>query len=187
MAANPQRRAHVSDAALDLLAESGSRGVTHRAVDARARVPIGTCANYFPRRADLMVGIAERVFDVLRPDGERVAGLDALEGIEAVRAYAEYAVERLLSRPAAATALIELRLEAARTPAVGDRLAPFLRAGLDADTDFHTSRGLPGGRELVVLLHHVVDGVVLDALTTPLDPDADPARVASDIAARLVR
>lgn len=187
MVANPYRRALIADAAVNLLAEAGSRGVTHRAVDARAGVPVGTCANYFPSRADLVVGIAERVFEVLRPDDDRLADLAGLGEAEAGPAYAADVVERLLARPAAATALVELRLEAARTPAVADRLAPFLRAELDADVDFHTARGLPGGRRRVILLHHLVDGIVLDALTTPLDPDADPVRVATDAAARLAR
>lgn len=174
MVANPARRAVITDAALELLGREGARAVTHRAVDAEAGTPAGTCANYFRSRADLLAGMAQRVFVLLAPDPARLEELAELPVDEAGPAYAGYVVERLMARPNLARALLELRLEAARTPDVAHALTEFLRAGLDADVDFHTSRGLPGGREHVLRLHHLVDGIVLDALTIPLDPDADP-------------
>ncbi|WP_409484342.1 TetR/AcrR family transcriptional regulator [Arsenicicoccus dermatophilus] len=187
MAANPARRAALADAAVRLLGAEGGRALTHRAVDTAAGVPTGTCANYFPTRAELMVGLAERIFTLLAPDASRLAELAAVEEGDAAPAYLAHVVERLLAHPHLATALVELRLEAARTPAVAARLAPFLQAGLDDDVAFHTARGLPGGRETVVLLHHVAQGIVLDALTVPLDPACDPREVAQEAARRLVR
>lgn len=186
MVANPARRAAVTDAALDLLGGSGARALTHRAVDAHAGVPAGTCANYFPKRAGLLVAMAERVFEHLRPDEARLRELAALTTDEALPEYAAYVTERLLRRPALARALIELRLEAARSPDVARELAPVLRDGLGADVQFHEERGLRGGRDAVVLLHHVVNGLVLDHLTVSIDPDQDPVEATREAARRLL-
>lgn len=185
MVANPGRRAAVADAALEILGRDGARGVTHRAVDAEAGLPPGTCANYFPTRAELLVGMAQRVFDGLAPDPGRLAELAALEGEDAGAEYVGYVVERLLGRPNLARALLELRLEASRNPAVAAPLAEFLRRGLADDVAFHEARELPGGREHVLRLHHVVNGIVLDTLTVPLDPGADPVASAKDAARRV--
>lgn len=185
MVANPSRRAAVADAALDLLGRGGARAVTHRAVDAEAGVPAGTCANYFRSRSDLLEGMARRIFTLLAPDPERVDDLVTLPIDQAGPAYAAYVVERLLARPNLARALIELRLEAARTPDVAEPLAALLQAGFAADVDFHTARGLPGGREHVLRLHHLINGILLDALTIPLDPGAEPAAQASAAVAAL--
>ena len=188
MVANPRRREQVAEAAVELLGSGGGRELTHRAVDRVAGLPLGTCANYFPSRVALMEGIAERCFELLAPDEDRLRDLAAVTDPEqALEAYLSYVVERLLARPALPLALIELRLEAARTPSLAARLGPFLRAGLEADVDFHAQRGLPGGRETVLALHHLVNGLVLDRLTVPLEPDADPLVTAASIARSLVR
>lgn len=186
MVANPHRRAALADAALEVLGAQGARALTHRAVDAKAGVPVGTCANYFGTRADLMVGMAQRVFESLTPDQVRLAALSQVAQSEAAPSYVAYVVERLLAQPHLAIALLELRLEASRSPEVAEVLAPFLRAGLDEDITFHTSRGLPGGAQSVLLLHHVVNGIVLDTVTTTLDPDADPQHLAREATRRLL-
>ncbi|RLZ04452.1 TetR family transcriptional regulator [Kocuria tytonicola] len=185
MVANPSRRTAVADAALQLLGRDGARAVTHRAVDAEAGVPTGTCANYFGTRSDLLEGMAQRIFAVLAPDSRRLEELASLDAAEAGPAYAGYVVERLLARPVLARALIELRLEAARNPEVAEPLGAFLRAGFEADVEFHNSRGLPGGRDAVLRLHHLVNGILLDALTIRLDSTADPVAQARNSAAAL--
>ncbi|WP_313022793.1 TetR family transcriptional regulator [Mobilicoccus sp.] len=187
MVANPARRAAVTDAALELLGREGARAVTHRAVDAEARVPTGTCANYFRSRSDLLAGIAQRIFVLLAPNPDRLDELAELPVDDAGPAYAGYALERLLAHPNLARALVELRLEAPRSPEVAQPLTEFLRAGFDMDVEFHAARGLPGGREHVLRLHHLVNGIVLDALTIPLAPDIDPVTQAKDTARALGR
>ncbi|WP_050349230.1 TetR/AcrR family transcriptional regulator [Arsenicicoccus sp. oral taxon 190] len=174
MVANPARRAAVLDAALEVLGRDGARAVTHRAVDVEADLPAGTTANYFPSRADLLTGMASRIFALLAPAEDRLADLERLPSDHAGPEYAAYVVERLLARPTLARALLELRLEASRNPSVAEPLTTFLRDGLDADVAFHTDRGLPGGRDHVIRLHHLVNGILLDALTVPLAPERDP-------------
>ena len=154
MAANPQRRRTITDAAVACLGEHGARGLTHRAVDRQAGVPAGTTSNYFPTRAALVLGAAERIFELLAPDPARVKLINSNHhGVLAAMAYVEYVAERLLSSPHLTLALFELRLEAARNPAVADVLTPFLRSGLVADQTFHDTAGLLGGPQEVQLLH----------------------------------
>jgi AcrR family transcriptional regulator len=186
VASNPSRRRLIADAGLALLGGSGSRALTHRAVDAEAGLPTGTCANYFPTKADLFLGMAERVFERLAPDPGRLTDLAELDGDDTLPAYVGYIVERLIAQPRIATALLELRLQAARSPEIAAKLGPFLRTNLDSDVAFHIGRGLPGGRDAVLLLHHVVNGILLDALTIQLDPETDPVTMARRAARRLV-
>ncbi|GAB3306540.1 TetR family transcriptional regulator [Epidermidibacterium keratini] len=183
MVANPARRVALADAAITVLGEQGARGLTHRAVDVLAGLPKGTASNYFPSRAALLLGAAERIFVRLTPEDSRVGEIEASAGDDTLVDYVQYVLERLLAAPQLALALIELRLAAARSADVAEVIAPFLRAGLAADVEFHRTHGLSGGTDRVVLLHHLVDGLVLDRLTVPLQPDRDPA----DVAAEFVR
>lgn len=118
--------------------------------------------------------MGQRIFDRLSPDPNRLATLASLPPQRATAEYAAYATERLLAYKSLALALIELRLEAARHDEVRDALEPFLRQGFSSDTTFHIQRGLPGGSDTVLVLHHLVMGVVLDTLTVPLDPGRPP-------------
>lgn len=188
MALNEQRRRLLADAALEVLGAEGGRGLTHRAVDARAEVPVGTTANYFSTRAALFTGMGQRVFERIAPDPDRLAALSNRRAdVDTFVAYTQYVVERLLAEPSLALALVELRLEAARNPELADQLGSFLQAGLAQDAEFNASRGLPGGIAEIVMLHHAIDGLVLDRLTTPLVPDEDPLRTAEEIARRIMR
>ncbi|WP_407568225.1 TetR family transcriptional regulator [Arsenicicoccus dermatophilus] len=55
------RRAQVLEAALELLAEGGARALTHRAVDRRVGIPLGSTANYFPTRQSLEAAVLEEI------------------------------------------------------------------------------------------------------------------------------
>lgn len=185
MAHNPRRRVDVTDAALRILGRDGSRALTHRAVDALAALPQGTTANYFPTRASLLLAMAQRIFVRLTPDASRLATQELLPAAEALPEYVGAVVERLIQSPDLARALIELRLEGSRSPEIADALAPFLRRGLHDDVAFHEARGLPGGADMVVRLHHLVNGIVLDHLTIPLEPGRDPVLTAKETVAAL--
>lgn len=49
-----ERREQIADAALRLIGSVGARGLTHRAVDAEAGLPLGSTSYYCRRRADLL-------------------------------------------------------------------------------------------------------------------------------------
>jgi DNA-binding transcriptional regulator YbjK len=67
-----QRRRELCDAAIEVLAEHGSRGLTHQQVDRTAGMPDGTTSYYYRTRAALMKGIAKRVAEI------DIANLDSL-------------------------------------------------------------------------------------------------------------
>ncbi|MDJ1134864.1 TetR/AcrR family transcriptional regulator [Streptomyces iconiensis] len=124
---NPDRRDRLRDAAVEVLAEAGGRGLTHRAVDAAAEVPAGTAKNYFPTRDALLRAVAERCVEHYRatseqlaasgpPPGER-AGLEALL-VSLLENVAGPGRSRLL-------AYLELQAEAARRPWLSEALDPI--------------------------------------------------------------
>ncbi|OCB14615.1 TetR family transcriptional regulator [Mycolicibacterium porcinum] len=59
-----QRRRELCDAAVQVLAEQGSHGLSHPKVDRQAGVPSGTTSYYYRTRAALLRGVAERVAEM---------------------------------------------------------------------------------------------------------------------------
>ncbi|MFD6607427.1 TetR/AcrR family transcriptional regulator [Micromonospora chalcea] len=187
MARNPERRTLLADAGLRVLADAGARGLTHRAVDAEAGVPTGTTSNYFPSRAALLAGLAERIFARIAPDPAVLADLGRREpSLALMTDYLRDIVARTTREPGLTRALFELRLEAARRPELRSALGGVLRQGYADDVAHHLAAGLPGGAYEVALLHYAVDGLLLDLLTTSIDAGFDTDQVVSDLVSRLV-
>ncbi len=59
-----ERRRQLCDAAIQVLAEHGSRGLTHGQVDRYAGVPEGTTSYYYRTRAALVRGVGKRVAEI---------------------------------------------------------------------------------------------------------------------------
>jgi AcrR family transcriptional regulator len=59
-----ERRRELCDAAIQVLAEHGSRGLTHGQVDRCAGVPDGTTSYYYRTRAALLRGVGKRVAEI---------------------------------------------------------------------------------------------------------------------------
>jgi DNA-binding transcriptional regulator YbjK len=171
-----------------VLAEAGARGLTHRAVDAEAGVPVGTTSNYFRSRDALLGGLGERIMERFAPDDEVVGVLASREpGRELFVDYLRYILERTTAQPELTRALIELRLEAARRPGLAEILGTTLRQGYRDDVAYHATTGLPGGAFEIALLHYAMDGLLLDLLTTPIDPGVTPDEALVAFVDRLVR
>ncbi|SHL21603.1 transcriptional regulator, TetR family [Pseudonocardia thermophila] len=172
MARNDERRAALADAALRVLAREGTRGLTHRAVDAEAGVPTGTASNYFRNRPALIAAVADRITVRLSPEQATLDELSARPpSRELFAAYLRDIVRRLTLHRDLALALFELRLEAGRRAEIAEVIGRWLRAGFEADVAFNEQAGLPGGRAEIALFHYALDGLLLDRLTTSIDPD----------------
>ncbi|UNK71095.1 TetR/AcrR family transcriptional regulator [Microbacterium sp. H1-D42] len=172
MAKNDARRIELADAGITVLAREGSRGLTHRAVDAEAGVPTGTTSNYFRSREQLITGLFERIWQRLAPTPEDLAiRASAQPSRELFADYVRDIVRRLTTNREVTLALYELRLEAARRPELAASLGERQRAGLDADVAFNENAGLPGGRAEIALFHYAIEGLVFDRLTSSIDPD----------------
>ena len=170
MVANPERRARLADAGLQVLAREGARGLTHRAVDTGAGVPQGTAANYFKSRDDLLGALGERVFERLTPASDRLDELaSGTPGVELSIAYIDYIVERTTGEPDVMRALFELRMEASRRPGLRRILHETLARNFSLDVEFNRRAGLPGDALEIALLRYGLDGLLFELLTVPLD------------------
>ena len=116
-----QRRRDLCDAAIELLAADGARGLTHLRVDRHAGFADGTTSLYYQTRAALLRGAMDRVIE-----------LDIADFTAALNATGDGEVDSLLSTLAAqamrtavepersrARARFELMMIAARDPDLG--------------------------------------------------------------------
>lgn len=166
-----QRRDALVRATIEVAAEKGMSGVTHRAVTERAGLPLATVGYFFDSITDLAAealrtGVAEDVARLRTLADELAAtspGTDAM---------AEAFAAALMSPPTDALAFLEGLLHAARDPQFGPVVAEVLTAGRDvadrAATVAGATRTDPGS--LLALVH----GYLLHALAAPelVEPDA---------------
>lgn len=168
MAHNPGRRRSLLDAATDLLASVGGRGLTFRAVDEAAGVPVGTTSNYFASRDALLHALGDHVFARLTPDpsvvGARMAAPHTRE-LETV--LMQDILDRARADRACYLTFFELRMEAARNPGLREAYTARFRANLDAITADHVDGGFPGGAETAVILYLAMTGLLFEHLTLP--------------------
>ncbi|MEU1897546.1 TetR family transcriptional regulator [Nocardiopsis dassonvillei] len=168
MRQNPARRAALLDAAIEVLAREGARGLTFRAVDTEAAVPNGTASNYFSNRDDLLTQVGHRFYERLDPDNNVIAAAQAgPRDRDRVAELMHEMVGRLTDFPSGYLALLELRLEATRRPELRQLLTERVRADLDANIAFHTESGMPGDASTVVLLYLALNWLILERLTLP--------------------
>lgn len=168
MARNPERRTALTDAAIEVLADEGARGLTFRAVDARAGVPVGTSSNYFASRDDLFMQAGARINSRMTPDPARVEeALRPAPSRELVTSLMRWLVQRMTDDRTGYLAMLELRLEATRRPALRVQLTRAVRAEFDGNADFHRSAGLPGDDDTFLVLYLAMTGVLLEHFTLP--------------------
>lgn len=142
---NPDRRDRLRDAAIEVLADAGGRGLTHRAVDSAAEVPHGTTKNYFPTRDALLRAVAERCVEQYRAITERLAavgpGPTDREGLVALlRGLLENVAGPGRSR---LLAYLELQAEAARKPWLSTILDPIATSDFTGLELAQRAAGLP--------------------------------------------
>jgi DNA-binding transcriptional regulator YbjK len=137
--ANQDRRDRLRDAAIEVLARDGGRGLTHRAVDAAAGLPVGTTKNYFPTRQSLLQAAAERCAELYLalprpPVSDRPTLVAMMSGLLAD--VAGPGRLRLL-------AVAELQAEAARAPWLSAIMDPIAAADFTAFEAAQRAAGLP--------------------------------------------
>src|SRR5258708_18539703 len=116
-----QRRRHLCDAAIELLAADGARGLTHLRVDRHAGFADGTTSFYYQTRAALLRGAMDRVIELdiadftLALNATRDGEVDSLLSTLAAQAM-RTAVEPERSR---ARARFELMMIASRDAELG--------------------------------------------------------------------
>ncbi|MGW2376078.1 TetR/AcrR family transcriptional regulator [Kitasatospora sp. NPDC001683] len=136
----PPRPTLIADAAIDLIADAGLRGLTHRAVDDAAGLPAGSTSNLARTRAALLELVLTRIVERETADypvfaeGE-LPGATLPPRALLVEVGAEVLFQALTSGRRLTLARLELALEATRRPelrAVYDRLgARFAELGAE--------------------------------------------------------
>ncbi|KPC90529.1 MULTISPECIES: TetR/AcrR family transcriptional regulator [Streptomyces] len=168
MRQNTERRTALLDAAIEVLAREGSRGLTLRAVDKEAGVPTGTASNYFANRDDMLTQIMRRTRERLTPDeAAHAILLKAPRDLALEWEFMRDLVARMRADRSGYLAMLELRLEATRRPGLRDELTGFLRDELQGVIAFHRDIGMPGDDAGVVLLYLAMSGLLLDEMTLP--------------------
>ncbi|MBQ1105705.1 TetR/AcrR family transcriptional regulator [Streptomyces anulatus] len=141
---NPDRRDRLRDAAVEVLARDGGRGLTHRAVDRAAEVPPGTAKNYFPTRDAVLRAVAERCLEqYLALTGQLAAtqGPTDREGLTVLfRSLLENVAGPGRSR---LLAVLELQAEATRRPWLSGILDPMASGDFAGFELAQRSAGLP--------------------------------------------
>ncbi|MFE3201930.1 TetR/AcrR family transcriptional regulator [Embleya sp. NPDC055664] len=165
---NDERRAALVDAAIEVLAKEGARGLTFRAVDVEARVPTGTASNYFTSRDDLLTQAGARVYERLQPGEEIIARHRAsTPDRETYTVLMREVVDRVSAFRTGYLALLELRLEATRRPELRTVLTERVRADVAANVSYHEQSGLPGDATAVRLLYLAFNWLIVEQLTLP--------------------
>ncbi|MDH6195475.1 AcrR family transcriptional regulator [Mycobacterium frederiksbergense] len=122
-----ERRRELSSAAIAVLAEHGSRGLTHQNVDRYAGVPDGTTSYYYRTRAALLQAVGKRVAEI------DTANLLSLSDARTESSTPFGRLAQLVLIQADGDGLLlnkarhELLLNAARDPELVETSQPFLR------------------------------------------------------------
>ncbi|WP_432074879.1 TetR/AcrR family transcriptional regulator [Streptomyces wuyuanensis] len=168
MARNPGRRTALVDAAIEVLAREGARGLTFRAVDSEAGVPPGTASNYFTGRDDLLTQAGARIHVRMTPEAADVD--EAMRPAPTRELYVrlmQWLVRRMAEERTGYLAMLELRLESTRRPALQAELNRAVGAELEANLHHHLDAGLPGDADTFLALYLAMTGLMLEHFTLP--------------------
>ena len=163
---NAARRDRLADAAIEILAREGARGLTHRAVDAEAAQPSGTTSRYFRTRDALLAGAVERVRDLHFADLS-AAPRGPVDGSRIGEHLAQMVVSAVTTNRSRHLAILELFMEGTRQPALGAALAVTRTAQIRLMRDIHAAAGVELTEYQASMLVTAITGLVHMALTTP--------------------
>ncbi|MEV5608049.1 TetR family transcriptional regulator C-terminal domain-containing protein [Streptomyces sp. NPDC052225] len=161
------RRTLLADAALDVLADEGMRGLTHRAVDRKAALPPGTTSAYFRTRAALLTALVNRLVHLdqqeLRTTAASLPPLRTAE--ELVDGMTLLTRQRLTGEGRRRSlARYACTVESVRDPELREILIPRENAGREAVRLFLTAHGATDVENRTHTLLTCIDGLVFDSL-----------------------
>lgn len=152
---DPNRRLKIVEAALDVVAETGIEGLTHRAVAERADVPLGAMTYYFVDKDDLLAAAVELASE-RNVESNMELMLSWIEKYDLPRTLAELVDELTRNRRSQLLLDYHLYLAAIRRPALRGKGAEWA----DALNQFIYDRTDPiGGPALA----YAIDGVLVRA------------------------
>jgi AcrR family transcriptional regulator len=170
----PSRREELLDAAISVLGQSGIHGVTHRAVDAAAGLPVGSTSNHFRTRDALLNAVVERFAARERANWEDLATtMYPVTPQELARALATAAQKAAGPHRTLTLARYAILVEAGIHPALRAQLSA---TGARVNAWFTNWLRIAGStdpeRDAPIIMNHFT-GIVLHELAIP-DPAFDP-------------
>lgn len=170
------RKTTIADAALELLASSGSRGLTHRAVDALAGLPPGSTSSCCRTRLDLVALAlqrhAMRNLEELKADADRLSST-----APSLEKFIDTLVDRLEDWMSPAKRLrvvaqIEIFLIASREPSLQQVVADLHQHFVDATKEALKRLGVAKPDVVAMGLISTVDGILLgQVVNSHMRPD----------------
>ncbi|MET0757574.1 MAG: hypothetical protein ABWY39_06345 [Mycobacterium sp.] len=179
MPPNPERRKRILDIAIDILADTGIGGVTHRQVDDHAGLPAGTTSNYFRTRLALLEATTAHVADM---HWQTVALLQSAISQPQSRDGVEALMTRMITDPDESVrrqriARFELFLEGTRRPELRPALNEIQAAAMKSASLILEAAGFTPSTEQMGELSRLLNGLAFSNLTiSPEQPGTeDPA------------
>ena len=169
-ASGQARRAALLDAAVEVIAERGVAGATHRSVAARAGMPTSTTSYFFSSLDDLLAAALEVVGDriVARVDAVTAQVADAeLSPQESIERF----VDAVMAEPEPDTvAQFEIYLECRRRPqlrATAHQIMASIERGAEASL---RALGIANAAERAPMVVAMLDGLALHRHARPRGP-----------------
>lgn len=167
-AADPRRLARIADAAIEVVAAEGARGLTHRAVDAAAGLPAGSTSYYARTRLALLEVALDRLVALDQEQSGAVDGHYRLDTVDAVAAAgAAFAGWALTDGRSRMLARWYLALEACREPALRARYDAAAARFREPLVAVFADLGSPDPRRHAGMVLRWFDGLLFDALVGP--------------------
>ncbi|GAA4732324.1 hypothetical protein GCM10023350_14620 [Nocardioides endophyticus] len=164
------RRRQLLDAALNVIADEGLKGLTHRAVDRHAGLPEGSCSAYWRTRNALQAALTEYVAASLLADvdelTEQIRGCGPDDEQASVAATLELFL-RWLDQRELLVARLELTMAATRDPELAQLLADHRARLVGIVGEIRTAAGKEHGEARAEALVASYDGILLAALLQP--------------------
>ncbi|MGS2808262.1 TetR/AcrR family transcriptional regulator [Nocardia sp. MW-W600-9] len=154
------RRAQLVTGAIDLIATSGIRALTHRALDTRLGLPLGSTSYYFRTRHALIEAVADGITARSRADFAAARREPAGDPAHDIAAWVDHLLAHRRNELIARHALL---IEVLSDPDLHERLAGSLFS-LDGATELCTALGAAEPRESAGDLLAVLEGLVFDRL-----------------------
>ena len=166
-----ERRTLIADAVISTLAKAGGRGLTHRAVDKEAGLPIGSTSYYFRTRAELIRSAVGRLAEL------DAAALEPAAGDTLAADLARVADQLLHSDRERLVARYELALESVRRPELRELLAVGTRRVRGAIEERLAEEGVAEPRAMADATLALVDGLLFAELTATEGQERSPEQL----------
>ncbi|MFI0410203.1 TetR/AcrR family transcriptional regulator [Actinomadura sp. 3N508] len=180
------RRERLLDAAISVLGERGMRGLTHRAVDAAARLPAGSASNHFRTREALLDAVVERFAARERAGWDDIAArICPTTPQELAQALTAFAQDATGPRRTLTLARYAILVEAGNQPSLRAQLTETgARVNAWFTNWLRAAGSTDPGRDAPIIMNHWT-GVVLHQLANP-DPAFDPSAQISALVTSVV-